>query len=360
MMKKMKTRLLTFMAVMLCSIPLAAQGWYPAYGPTFVVDKLTYRVLSDSTVEVVHNDTIKQYGDVVIPEKVVYEDKDRQVVSIESRAFVLCDSLERIVLPAGITHIGYNAFEGCDRLLTVVCQQEKPLLSDEYNGVVFSPFTLKLGTLIVPEGTRDAYRDPGTWDKPNTIWPRFQNISDNGGRPYHTLTIVTHSKVVYELNGKRHTAYGTNTQTADLTEGERVELVFYPNYKGNYKEGDYTVYDMELGEFLVDSIDAREQLDNQRFVIDGIDHDTRIDLSLKPHPSELRIGQDNSGELVIVQQAGRNFQLKVVPAEGYELTELNHDGYTYILGNPDFWKDFGMYIGNNEPSEWLRVRFTKQ
>ena len=354
----MKTRLLTFMAVMLCSIPLAAQGGW-GLGPTFVIDELTYRVLSDSTVEVTRNDTITHNGQVIIPDKVTYEKKERQVVRIGENAFKGSD-ISSVTLPSSINEITYGAFLNCDRLLTVICQSETPPSTGNYSTGVFSPFTLKLGKLMVPEGTRDTYRSPGTWNKPNYIWPNFQNISDNGGRPYYTLTIVTHSQVVYDLNGSRHATHGSSTQTIDLTEGNDVELAFYSKYHGDFKQGDYTVYDMELAEFLVDGTDARQQLDNETFVIEGIDHDTRIDLTLKAHPSELSISQDDRGELVILQHEGLNFQLKVVPAEGYTLTELNHNGYTYILGNPDLWKDFGMYIGNSEPNEWLRARFTKQ
>ena len=64
---------------------------------------------------VIENGVLKEYkgqgGDVVIPEG---------VTSIGYRAFYYCSSLTSIVIPESVTSIGDSAFYGCSSLSSVV------------------------------------------------------------------------------------------------------------------------------------------------------------------------------------------------------------------------------------------------
>ena len=55
-------------------------------------------------------------GDIVIPESVVYNGLEYQVVSISDYAFVNCYDMESVFIPESVTSIGAFAFSGCKYL----------------------------------------------------------------------------------------------------------------------------------------------------------------------------------------------------------------------------------------------------
>ena len=57
-------------------------------------------------------------GDVIIPANVTYNGKEYVVTSIDSYAFMHCSSLTSVVIPEGVTSIGYGAFSGCSSFTT--------------------------------------------------------------------------------------------------------------------------------------------------------------------------------------------------------------------------------------------------
>ena len=103
-------RLLSLSALLLCSVLSFA----------FEVDEIAYNVTSEEkqTVEVASRQA-KYSGDVVIPDKVTYDQKEYTVTRISWHAFEDCSGLTSIDIPNSVTSIGYAAFYGCSGLTSV-------------------------------------------------------------------------------------------------------------------------------------------------------------------------------------------------------------------------------------------------
>ena len=61
-------------------------------------------------------DTLFYTGDIVIPEKIIYENVEYTVVATAANAFVDCKDVTTITLPATCVTIGRNCFKGCSSL----------------------------------------------------------------------------------------------------------------------------------------------------------------------------------------------------------------------------------------------------
>ena len=117
----MKTikQLLTTIAVLLCSVVANAHD--------FKVDGIYYNITSSKNlkVEVTYrglwsDDYSNEYsGNVVIPEKVVYEEETYTVTSIGESAFENCNSLTSVTIPNSVTSIRGSAFKNCYSLTSV-------------------------------------------------------------------------------------------------------------------------------------------------------------------------------------------------------------------------------------------------
>ena len=133
-------KLLSLSALFLCSLAAWAQ--------TFSVDGITYNITSTTelTVEVSRG---TYSGDIVIPEKVTYEEKDysvtsigedafserggltsvtiaNSVTSIGNGAFRYCSGLRAVTIPNSVTFIGNSAFLGCSSLTCVISEIKSP------------------------------------------------------------------------------------------------------------------------------------------------------------------------------------------------------------------------------------------
>jgi hypothetical protein len=89
------------------------------------------------------------------------------VTTIGDGAFVGCISLTFITIPNSVTRIGDGAFVGCFSLRNVVVLKTTPpaLGGDE----IFVGVPLSSATLIVPYGSRLAYRSANGWNQFGTI-----------------------------------------------------------------------------------------------------------------------------------------------------------------------------------------------
>ena len=148
----------------------------------FEVDGIYYNMLSmtDFTCEVTSGD-VKYEGDIIIPEKVQFNNREIFVIKIGYRAFYGCHSLRTIALPETIetiesgafrdcvslnvitipnstTEIGSAAFLGCDALTTVILPKSlESIKSNLFNGCS------SLTSVNLPESTtyigESAFKD---------------------------------------------------------------------------------------------------------------------------------------------------------------------------------------------------------
>lgn len=109
---------------------------------------------------------------------------------IGDRAFYNCTSLSEITLPGTITNLGSLAFDRCENLLSVRSNIMQPTEITR----VFTNETYYNGTLYVPVGTSNLYRN--IWS-----WSSFSNIVEDEGLSVEGLTKDTTKPSFYLLNG---------------------------------------------------------------------------------------------------------------------------------------------------------------
>ena len=113
-------------------------------------------------------------------------------------AFMDCYRLTSLTLPAGITSIGDEAFQGCSGLTSIYVYAEKVPKIDSN---AFKGFDAKKCTVYVPMGTRDDYRLSEFGDY-------FENIVEFESTGIDKTTTSTDVEEVarYSVNGQRLSA----------------------------------------------------------------------------------------------------------------------------------------------------------
>ena len=297
------------MVVMLLThLSAAAQSEY---------SELKCKALSVSTVEIVGYPEALDGGELVIPSQI----GGMTVVSIGHTAFKGC-GITSLTLPETISEIGYGAFMDCDRLLTVNIGAVSP---PHTNGYSFGSITMKLGRLLVPTGCREAYKDMGFW-----------HVYDNGGeREYHTLTITTRRDdgkndfATFDVNGiERQGAEFTH----EFDEGLPITVKVTPSK------------DYELLKMTVNGEDVTNQVEDNTYQMTGLAGNTLIEVTARQKPVGLTVGQAAGGSVTVVADRDiKNYQMRVVPDEGYSLSQLTEDKKD-LLRSLDYRRDFDRYI----------------
>ena len=100
----MKKQLLFFLFMLL---PLVASA------ETVEINGIYYNLVSKIQEAEVTSNSNKYTGNVVIPEKVTYENVEYSVTSIGGSAFYYCSGLTSITIPNSVTSIGRYAFYNC-------------------------------------------------------------------------------------------------------------------------------------------------------------------------------------------------------------------------------------------------------
>ena len=91
---------------------------------------LYYNILTDSTVGVTYPNYYWRYsdyywgysrpvGDLVIPNSILHDNVNYQVVSIENNAFYNCTGIHSLVIHDSVTSIGESAFFGCSGIYSL-------------------------------------------------------------------------------------------------------------------------------------------------------------------------------------------------------------------------------------------------
>lgn len=93
------------------------------YDASACVDGFYYYLDGENNqAELLQNPNGKYVGDIVIPNKVEYDDVTYDVTSISEGAFYNCSDLTAITIPASVSRIGSDAFYHCNGLTSIVVE----------------------------------------------------------------------------------------------------------------------------------------------------------------------------------------------------------------------------------------------
>lgn len=139
-----------------------------ANAETVKMDGIWYGLnAQDNVAEVIKSGDDSQYrGNVIIPQKVMYNGVEYAVTEIGNEAFLECKYLTGITIPHSVANIGDEAFKGCAKLTDVYCEADK--VPTTKNGV-FDGVDLKHATLHVPESAIDEFKSSAPWSGFRTI-----------------------------------------------------------------------------------------------------------------------------------------------------------------------------------------------
>lgn len=91
-----------------------------SWADSFDAGGIYYYINEDGTSVTVASCQREYSGHLVIPSTVVHDDKTYKVTDIDNEAFRYCKSLTSIVIPDGVTSIGWFAFKNCTSLASAV------------------------------------------------------------------------------------------------------------------------------------------------------------------------------------------------------------------------------------------------
>ena len=80
---------------------------------------LRYLINTDAKTATLVADTVKYYGDIVVPEKVTLAGIDYPVIEFARECFKDCNSLTSITIPESVTSLGSSCFYGCSSLTSI-------------------------------------------------------------------------------------------------------------------------------------------------------------------------------------------------------------------------------------------------
>lgn len=110
-MKKQLFLLMMLLPMMAMAYDAEIDGIYYNFNGTEAT--VTYKIVESGTY-------FSDYsGDVIIPQSVTYKGKSYEVTSIGYEAFEKCHKLTSVVIPNGVTSIGYGAFRYCHNLASI-------------------------------------------------------------------------------------------------------------------------------------------------------------------------------------------------------------------------------------------------
>lgn len=138
----------------------SAQNYDPTTNPIDeTASKLKFNVLSNSTVEVIRDDSYENYQTINIPDKVLINGELYTVVKIGASAFYKFETLININLPSSIMVIEEGAFSENENLMTINVVPENSSFSS-LDGVLYNKNKTKI--VAVPGGLEENFTIPST------------------------------------------------------------------------------------------------------------------------------------------------------------------------------------------------------
>lgn len=83
------------------------------------INGLRYLINTDAKTATLVADTVKYFGDIVVPEKVTLDNIDYPVVAFANDVFENCSELTSISIPSTINSLGESCFSGCSSLTKI-------------------------------------------------------------------------------------------------------------------------------------------------------------------------------------------------------------------------------------------------
>ena len=133
-------------------------------------------------------------GDIIIPETVIYEDKEYQVTSIGEIAFEE-GSIESVVIPKSIKYIGWGAFRNLRATLKrIEVQWQTPLELEKVEIASRFDTSFEHIVLVVPANTKALYEG-------HEVWQNFTHIEEKGAEPAQANDVSLNPREIHMLNG---------------------------------------------------------------------------------------------------------------------------------------------------------------
>ena len=120
--------------------------------------------------------------------------------AIGIRAFAHCVDLPNIIIPANVTSIGNLSFLGCSKLMSIKCNNPKPVDLSKAPDAFFGVDHEKC-YVYVPSGSGISYRNSLEWNSFHNICDEGVNIIIKVGDLYYQLNVDRTAMVTSETSG---------------------------------------------------------------------------------------------------------------------------------------------------------------
>ena len=168
--------------------------------------------MSNSKDFVIKDGVLTKYkgagGDVVIPEG---------VTEIGWRAFHSCDALTSIVIPEGVTEIGDSAFYGCKALTSIVIPEGVTKIGDG----TFS-WCEALTSIVIPEGVTEIGDSAFYWCRALTSIVIPEGVTEIGWRAFNDCEALTSIVIPDSVKKIGNNAFAGTAWLKNLLEKEQV------------------------------------------------------------------------------------------------------------------------------------------